>query len=71
MEKTLAEQIQDVMKTLAVAEAQAATVQATMRKQRIFLGVDYDYLMDDVAHLTGKVRYMKLLAEHCVKAHRN
>jgi hypothetical protein len=71
MEKTLGDQLQDVLKTLAVAESQAAIVQATMRKNRIFLGFDYDYIMDDVAHVTGKLRYMKLLAEHRTKASRN
>jgi hypothetical protein len=71
MEKTFAEQIQDVMKTLAVAEAQAATVQATMHRSHIFLGLEYGYIKDDIAHVTGKLRYMKLLAEHHAKAHMN
>jgi hypothetical protein len=64
VDTTLAEQIQDVIKALAVAESQAATVQATMREQRIFLGLDYDYIEDDIARLKDKVRYMKLLAQH-------
>lgn len=64
MEKTLAEQLQRMLETLVVAESQAATVQATMREQRIFFGLDYDYIEDDIAHLKGKVRYMKLLAQH-------
>lgn len=64
MDTTLAEQIQDVIKALAVAESQAATVRATMREQRIFFGLDYDFIEDDIAHLKGKVRYMKLLAQH-------
>ena len=71
MEKTLAEQIQDVMKTLAVAQAQAATVQTMMRKSHIFLGLEYGYIEEDIAHVTNKVRYMKLLAEHYTKASRN
>jgi hypothetical protein len=71
MQKTLADQIQDVLKTLAVAEVQAATVQATMRKSHIFLGLEYGYIEDDIAHVTNKVRYMKLLAEHNTKASRN
>jgi hypothetical protein len=64
VDTTLAEQIQDVIKALAAAESQAATVQATMREQRIFLGLDYDYIEDDIARLKDKVRYMKLLAQH-------
>ncbi len=64
MEKTLAQHIQRMLDTLAVAESQAATVQAIMREQRIFFGLDYDYVEEDIAHLKGKVRYMKLLAQH-------
>jgi hypothetical protein len=71
MEKILADQLQDVLKTLAVAETQAATAQATMRKSHIFLGLEYGYIEDDIAHVTNKVRYMKLLAEHHTKASRN
>jgi hypothetical protein len=71
MEKTLAEHIQRMLETLAVAEAQAATVQAMMRERRIFFGLDYDYLEDDIAHLKGKVRYMKLLAQHRMEAGKN
>jgi hypothetical protein len=63
METTLAEQLQRVIETLTVAKAQAATVRATMREQRIFFGLDYDYIEDDIAHLKGKVRYMELLAQ--------
>ena len=64
MQKTLAEHIQRVLETLALAETQAATVQAMMREQRLFFGLDYDYLEEDIAHLKGKVRYMQLLAQH-------
>jgi hypothetical protein len=71
MEKTLADQIQDVMKTLAMAESQAATVQAMMREQRIFFGLDYDYIEDDIAHLKGKVRYMQFLAQHRMEVGKN
>jgi hypothetical protein len=53
-----------MLDTLAVAESQAATVQAIMREQHIFFGLDYDYVEEDIAHLKGKVRYMKLLVQH-------
>jgi hypothetical protein len=64
MEKTLAQHLQRVLETLALAESQAVTVQAMMRERRLFFGLDYDYLEDDIAHLKGKVRYMQLLAQH-------
>jgi hypothetical protein len=40
MEKTLAEHLQRVLEALAAAESQAATVEAIMRNQRIFFGLD-------------------------------
>ena len=63
MEKTLAQHLQRALETLALAEAQAATVQTMMREQRLFFGLDYEYLEEDIAHLKGKVRYMQLLAQ--------
>jgi hypothetical protein len=71
MTKTLARQIQDVIDTLAVAESQAMTVQAMMREQRVFWGLDYEYIQDDIARMADKVRYMKLLAEHLGGVTRN
>jgi hypothetical protein len=69
MEKTLAEHLQRVLETLAIAESQATTVQSLMREQRIFFGLDYDFLEEDIAHLKGKVRYMQLLAQHRREVH--
>jgi hypothetical protein len=63
MEKILYRQIQRVLETLALAESQAATVQATMRKQHIFWGLDYEYTQDDIARVANKVRFMQRLAQ--------
>jgi hypothetical protein len=30
-----------------------------MRDQRIFFGLDYDFIEDEIAHLKGKARYMR------------
>jgi hypothetical protein len=62
VDTTLAEQIQDVIRALALAASQAAMVRATMREQRIFFGLDYDFIEDDIARLKDKVRYLQLLA---------
>lgn len=64
MAKTLARQLQDVLETLALAESQAKTAQAMMREQRIFWGLDYEYIEDDIARVASKTRYMKSLADH-------
>jgi hypothetical protein len=64
VQKTLAQHLQRVLETLAVTQAQAMTVQAIMREQRIFFGLDYDYLEDGIARVASKARYMKVLAQH-------
>jgi len=71
MAKTLAQQIQDVLKTLALAESQAVTAQVTKRAQHVFWGLDYDYLEDDIARVASKARYMKLLSDHLDGLSRN
>ena len=35
-----------------------------MREQRVFFGLDYDFIEDDIARLNDKARYMQLLARH-------
>jgi hypothetical protein len=42
-----------------------------MHESRIFLGLEYDFIQEDIAHVTAKLRHMKLLAEHHTKASRN
>jgi hypothetical protein len=71
MAKTLAEHLQRVIETLAVGESQAAMAQTMMRENHIFLGLEYGYIVEDIARLTAKVRYIKLLAEHLNRASRN
>jgi hypothetical protein len=63
VEKTLAEQLQEMLETLTVAESQAAAVQATMGEQHIFLGLEYSDLNGDLMRFTWRVRHMKRLAE--------
>jgi len=60
----LAEQIQAVLDTLAVAESQAATLQATMHLNDILFGLEYSDIKGDLTRFTWKLRHMKRLAEH-------
>jgi hypothetical protein len=71
MAKTLAQQIQDMLKALALAEAQAVTMQETMRAQHVFWGLDYEYIEDDIARVASKARYMMQLADHLDGVSRN
>jgi hypothetical protein len=63
MDTTLSEKIQATIDALELAQAQAAHVSQTMRKQRISFGLDYNHVDDDIAHVTSKLRYLKRLAE--------
>ena len=63
MEKALAEQLQDVIDALLVAQSKAQLATQTMRKQRLYLGLGLNHPDDEIARLIGNVRYAKLLAE--------
>jgi hypothetical protein len=64
MDGKLSEQIETVIDVLAQAQTQAALVSLMMRKQRIYIGLEYSQVDDDIAHLIGKLRYIKRVAEH-------
>ena len=63
MDSKLSEQIQATIDALTLAQTQAALVSRTLRKQRVSFGLDYNYVDDDIAHVTSKLRYLKRLAE--------
>jgi TorA maturation chaperone TorD len=63
MEKTLAEQIQEVIDSLQLAGSQAAKVKQTMREQHLSFGLEYNQLDDDIAQIMNRLRYLKRLAE--------
>ena len=63
MEKTLGEQIHEVIETLLLAEFQAERVKKTMREKRLSFSLDLNHLDDDIMQIINKLRYMKQLAE--------
>jgi hypothetical protein len=63
VDSKLSEQIQATIDALTLAQTQAALVSRTLRKQRVSFGLDYNYVDDDIAHVTSKLRYLKRLAE--------
>jgi hypothetical protein len=63
MEKALAEQLQDVIDALLVAQSMAQLATRTMREQRLYLGLGLNHPDDEIARLISSVQYAKLLAE--------
>lgn len=63
METKLSEQMQTTMDALGLAQTQAALVTKAMSKQHISFGLDYGHMDDDIAHIIGKLRFLKRLAE--------
>ena len=58
----LTAQMHEVMCSLQRAETQAKQALRDARAQRLSLGLTYDYLDEDIAHLIGLARYMELVA---------
>ena len=67
MEKALAEQLQDVVDALLVAQSKAQLATRTMREQRLYLGLGLNHPDDEIARLISSVQYAKRLAEKKVR----
>jgi hypothetical protein len=63
MDPKLSEEIQAALDALALAQNNAAHVTRTLRKQRLYFGLEYSHFDDDIAQLLNKLRYMTFLAE--------
>jgi hypothetical protein len=63
MEKSLADQLQDVIDALLVAESKAQQAAQTIREQRLYFGLGLNHPDVEISRLISDVRYTKLLAE--------
>jgi phage-related minor tail protein len=63
VDKKLSEQIEAVIDALTLSHAQVKQVTQTMRKRGVHFGESNSHVEDDIAQLSGKLRYMKRLAE--------
>ena len=63
MEKSLAEQIGDVIESLLLAEFHAKRMLKTAKEKRISFGLTYNYVDEDIKQMIGRLRHMKLMAE--------
>jgi hypothetical protein len=64
MDNELVDQLEDVLESLRMAESKAKRAVQTMRQKRIFFGLDYNYLDEDIVRLIGMVQYAKRRAEN-------
>jgi hypothetical protein len=62
LKKDLTQQIQDTIASLQRAERQAQRLLQTARACHHSFGLDYNHLDDDIAHLLGRLRYMRLMS---------
>ena len=63
MEKSLADQLQDVIDALLVAESKARQAAQAIREQRLYFGLGLNHPDVEISRLISDVRYTKLLAE--------
>ena len=70
MDKDLMEQLQDVIDSLRVAEAQAQQVAQTLRERRLDLGPEHNHYADEIMHLLCKAEQVRLLAEKAERERR-
>ena len=63
MDKSLAEQIHDLIESLLVAEYKAQRMLRTAKENRISFGLTYNHSDYDINQLIARLRHMKSLAE--------
>jgi hypothetical protein len=63
LEKTLTNQLQDVIDALLVAESKAQQAAQTIREQRVYFGLGLNHPDVEITRLISNMRYTKLLAE--------
>jgi hypothetical protein len=58
----MTQQLEDLIASLQGAEGQAKSLLQLTRSRRLFFGLAYDYVDEDIAHLLGRLHYMRLVA---------
>jgi hypothetical protein len=56
------QQLEQLITSLQGAERQAKSLLHLTRTRRLFFGLAYDYVDEDIAHLLGRLHYMRLVA---------
>jgi hypothetical protein len=58
----ITQQLEDLIASLQGVEEQARSLLQLTRSRRLFFGLAYDYVDEDIAHLLGRLHYMRLVA---------
>jgi hypothetical protein len=61
MDKSLAEQIHQIIDSLLLAESQSNGTLSTAKEKHLSFGLTYNYIDDDIAQIIGRLRYMELV----------
>ena len=64
VETDMPEQIRDAIASLQVVESQVKRLLKSARERRIFFGLTYDYVDEDIAQILGRLRYMQHVVEY-------
>jgi len=68
MDKSLGEQIHQIIDSLLLAESQSRGMLSTAKEKHLSFGLTYNYIDDDIAQIIGRLRYMELVADRQDKA---
>jgi hypothetical protein len=68
MDKSLGEQIHQIIESLLLVESQSRVMLSTAKEKHLSFGLAYNYIDDDIAQIIGRLRYMELVAAHQDKA---
>ena len=63
MDKSLVEQIHQIIDSLLLVEAQSKRMLSTAKEKHLSFGLTYNYVDDDIAQIIGRLRYMELVAD--------
>jgi hypothetical protein len=62
MDKSLVEQIHQIIDSLLLVEAQSKRMVSTAKEKHLSFGLTYNYINEDIAQIIGRLRYMELVA---------
>jgi hypothetical protein len=58
----ITQHLEDLIASLEGAEGQAKSLLQLTPSRRLFFGLAYDYVDEDIAHVLGRLHYMRLVA---------
>jgi hypothetical protein len=62
MDKSLGEQVHEIIESLLLVEAQSKRMLGAAKAKHLSFGLTYNYVDDDIAQIIGRLRYMEIVA---------